>query len=126
MYAHLPWVLGTNCTLFAGPIPLFVALSLDSALEICWRILELGGLTAPIFVCLHRPVVCVLAAQVSFGRYDTDGSDDVHDLLVYEDVSTGKLGLRDEDSSLGGSPVVQVVGCHLLHHRSVWPAGLEH
>ena len=22
MYAHLPWVLGTNCTLFAGPIPL--------------------------------------------------------------------------------------------------------
>ena len=49
MYAHLPWVLGTNCTLFAGPIPLFVALSLDSALEICWRILELGGLTAPIF-----------------------------------------------------------------------------
>ena len=26
LYAHLPWVLGTNCTLFAGPIPLFVAL----------------------------------------------------------------------------------------------------
>ena len=44
----------------------------------------------------------------------------------YRDETNGCYVTRSSESILGGSPVVQVVGCHLLHHRSVWPAGLEH
>ena len=45
---------------------------------------------------------------------------------AYRDETNGCYVTRSSESILGGSPVVQVVGCHLLHHRSVWPAGLEH